>query len=363
MFDCLVLRNKMELDESANPPFDDLIKEGIVEDEHGTIETLVPMIKALSIKDVRYVHSGRGLYRAWISNLQKAIRRGMVKDALRSAYECGSMGGCFLSNTVNRVCKVIVSEDVGPANNDLVIAASTFLETYSGQPWEDIAEHLFKVIIIACTGYKSRVTESLHFVDLHNTTYTSFETAFTGLKESVKTRHWHGAMQALHACLVVFGGEKYVFSRTLPVECKPTRMNLSRYRVWNWLCHSSRFAQPYVEYAVKVNVALYKIWYSHKGDENFINAVHALANVMLQQEVFLWTTPIRPRYQQTHTLEEVGTWSDIYPMSAAYDKHVSRWNHAPRNSINWFYRYGARVDKLHPHLRTIDLHYYNLACK
>ena len=333
--------------DTDNPPFDDLIRDGIVLDEKGRVPIFVPEYIEPSIKSVKYVKSGRGFYRAWISNLQKSIRRGLVDDALRSAYECCIMGGPFLTNCINRVCKVIISEDIGPANNNLVLEIARFLEQFADKPFETLAQSFFEIILKACNGFKSRITMCAFLGASIDIRFSNFDDAFCYLW--VKERNLCHAMHGLMQCLALGNERCTSFLRVIPKECKPSRMNFAKYKLWNWLC------DPKHKHAATVNIALYKIWYEHKGDEQFINVNHALLNILLQKEVFEWDVEqVDVEPPKIDLLKYAESLTDIWPMSAAYDKHVGRWSSAERNSKAFFRRYGAKIDKVHPHLAAIE---------
>ena len=95
-----------------DPSYEDLVTEGIVDNHTGEVHVILEeyALSATTVYDVTHSFSGRGLYRGWVSNLQKAIRRGNIRHALRSAYEIGMMRGQFLTHLVNRFCKLVRNE-------------------------------------------------------------------------------------------------------------------------------------------------------------------------------------------------------------------------------------------------------------
>lgn len=357
-----------------NPSFDDLIKEGVVKDEQGTVEVHIPYAIPQSIKDVHYVASGRGLYRVWISNLQKAIRRGFSKEACRSVYECATMEGCFLSNVVNRICKVIVSEDIGCANPILALDCIACIDAYEAKEkptWNEFSLQLFTIVQKACASYKSRTTMcvgvSYKYIEKKYKTsasvmFPSFEAAFKGLKKGVETRNVYLAIVCLHLCMEVYGREKTTFTRFIPSKFKPQRMVGGKYAVWNYLCDKERFTKltqkETKKLAVECNIALYRIWYSNMTDEKFINVIQACLQVMLCEEIFNEYI-VNDNTVIVYTAEEVASWTDIWPMSAAYDKHTGRYKvNESRNTKQFFYSYGAKVNKLHPVIGPVDQQWY-----
>ena len=81
--------------------FTDLIEAGIVKNEKG--ECYAPFNGEQSITHCIGVKSERGLYRVWISNLQKMIRRGKLNESITSMIECVECGNVFKSNVINRL--------------------------------------------------------------------------------------------------------------------------------------------------------------------------------------------------------------------------------------------------------------------
>ncbi|GAH65537.1 unnamed protein product, partial [marine sediment metagenome] len=97
-----------------------------------------------------------GYYRDEIvSLLQKAIRRGLKREALFAAKELYNMGGPFLSNLINRL-KVIVSEDISIGNLYLPIFASKLL--FNGRRE---SSDILKLICIMCDCVKCRWCDEL----------------------------------------------------------------------------------------------------------------------------------------------------------------------------------------------------------
>ena len=119
------LREKLE--RSSDPSYYDLIEAGYVLDRTGRCHARYNGVQ--SSPQCLGVKSERGLYRVWISNLQKMIRRGKLNEALTSTIECVETGKVFESNVINRLAKVIVSEDIGLACPTLPLYAKRFLES------------------------------------------------------------------------------------------------------------------------------------------------------------------------------------------------------------------------------------------
>ncbi len=350
--------------DTDNPSYKDIIDEKIVKNELGEVNICIPKEIPKSIQDVTYVLSGRGLYRGWISNLQKSIRRGKIKDAIQSAYECLQFDGPFFSHVINRVCKVIISEDIGCANPYLVHEAISVLKTEDKKEKET---KLYKLITKMCNGYKSRIVDhSLHLVkrrikDNKEKVYTSFEEALDDLKQGILVRNIYRCVNALFS-LVSFGNETCKEQvRMIDKDIKPKRMNKKIYIVWNTILCNKEFIESLCKNKnnlltklndiVKINVSLFEIWYSNVGNESILNLIHALCNLLLINEIFDFD------YSSSTTVDTpVDT--PVWIMSASYDKHVRRWKTEQRNSLEFFLQYGVKLDKLHPNLSIIDEELY-----
>jgi hypothetical protein len=360
-----------------NPSYKDVIKEKIVLNEKGEVDFLKykPISIPKSIMDVNYVLSGRGLYRAWISNLQKSIRRGLVKDALRSAYECMQFKGLFLSHTINRVCKVIISEDIGPANLVLALKVKDYLLNLSSKTDDEKINECFEIIVDMCHSYKSRIVDhSLHLTRRKNfTNYTDYNLAYTDLIQNIKDRNIYKCIHILFYLTTLKEKDcKATFTRVLDKNIKPSRMGTIVYKIWNNLCDPLFISNIYpdldskkLKALVELNTAIFQIWYNNSSDEKILNFIHAISNVLLAKEIFNFEEDEKSKevkeveVKKYPTIEEVSKYDDIWIMSASYDKHTRKWLSSERNSIQFFLKYGAKLNKLHPNLKYIDQQMYN----
>jgi hypothetical protein len=348
-----------------NPSFDDLIKTGIVLDEKGTVDVQKPETITLSILHVVQVASGRGLYRGWISNLQKSIRRGQAREACKSAYECGIMDGPFLSNVINRVCKVIVSEDIGCCNLFLPIKVANFLDEIKNKSLNctEKLDKLFEIIVDMCDSNKSRIVD----IGLHlqrNLTcfkqaqkYENFDQSFNGLKKFMSMNELLGSIHALEHCMdygkEIMKDEK-ITNEYLLINKSQHYMKSKIFKVWDMLCSIETCKN---EQILKTNVALFKISIENKGNESILNMIHAICNIIYQDKL-----DYKDRYikDKIYTCETIKDCNDIWIQSAAYDKHVSRWKHPDRNTVDFFYLYGSKIDCTLPSMYKIENQMYNL---
>ena len=363
---------------SDNPSYKDVIKEKIVLNEKGEVDFVKnkPTSIPNSIMNVNYALSGRGLYRAWISNLQKSIRRGLVKDALRSAYECMQFKGLFLSHTINRVCKVIISEDIGPANITLALKVKDYLLNLSSKTDDEKINGCFEIIVDMCESYKSRIVDhSLHLTRRKNfTNYTDYTVAYNDLIKNIKDRNIYKCVNILFYLTSLKEKDcKTTFTRVLDKNIKPSRMGTIVYKIWNNLCDASFISNVYptldskkVKSLVELNTAIFQIWYNNSSEEKILNFIHAISNILLAKEIFNFKkdkesneVEVEVEVKKYPIIEEVSKYDDIWIMSASYDKHTRKWLSVERNSIQFFLKYGAKLNKLHPNLKYIDQQMYN----
>ena len=346
-----------------NPSFDDLIKTSVVLDKKGTINVIKPETIPPSIIHISLVASGRGLYRGWISNLQKCIRRGQPREACKSAYECGIMDGPFLSNVINRVCKVIVSEDIGCCNLFLPIKVANFLDELNTlkNPTEKL-DKLFEIIVDMCHSNKTRIADlSLHLQRKISCfkviKYLNFETAFMECKKFLDVKELLGTVHALEYCMdhgrEIMKNEK-ITNEMLLASKSQHYMKTKIYKVWDMLCNIEMCKRQEI---LNANVALFKIWVSNKGSETILNLIHAACNIIHADQLDFQLRNLHEG--EKYTCEMLENCNDVWIQSAAYDKHVSRWKHPERNSTAFFYLYGSKIDSTLPSMYKIENEMFN----
>lgn len=407
--------------ELDNPSYKDVIEENVVLNEKGEVKIVSLNVLPKSVQDVTFVLSGKGLYRAWLSNLQKSIRRGKVEDAIYSANQCIQFKGLFLSHIVNRVCKVIVSEDIGIANNKVVFECLHLIKQFEEEKKNNNSDNfyiefrnkLFTVIVKLCEGNKSRITDhALHFTKrclyektIHNN-FNSFDSAFQSLKKNILILKNFKCLNQNEDCynlistcvndifnLVKFGSEKCQseFEKNkinlLPF-CKPSKFSKKIYLLWDRILCNTEYIKLFLssvaeeesitneeneeKFSIKinrlkmVNQCLYIIWYMHSGDENILNILHAFFNIIFGSKIIddlenKNNEDIEKEETRIKNMnfDEMIANDSIQIMSASYDKHVRRWKSEERNSVKFFLRYGVKLDKLHPNLKNIDEDLYH----
>ena len=296
--------------------YDDLIKEGIVKNEKG--ECFAPYNGIQSIMHCEGVKSERGLYRVWISNLQKMIRRGKLNEAITSMIECVETGDIFKTNVINRLAKVIVSEDIGLANPNLPLYCAKLIKK------ELTNDDLLQLVYILIKSKKSRLIDNLyHHCD--KTFNYKFEEAFSMLKEAVKNKNLVEAVSYLNNCIEVSSGSKKM------IVINEVKKRQQIYEVWDYILRKSGDVYD-------VNYALLELYVSQeKNSGKKLNIIQALLNIMFKDKIDFYKLEVE-KYK--------GEWKrdlEVWPSSISYDKHSI--NNASRlgRGSEFFFKYGARL--------------------
>ncbi len=404
-----------------NPSYRDCIYENIVLNEQGEVKIVNITSLPKSIQDVNYVLSGKGLYRAWLSNLQKSIRRGKVKDAIYSANQCIQFKGLFFSHIINRVCKVIISEDIGCANNVIVFDVWNFLKQFEEEKkienkkidtFIENRNKLFLIISKMCESYKSRITDHALLLTKKMLSQnqivnncTTFDASFKQFKTNIikiNKFDYSSSPNLNFICdcindifnLVKFGSEKCTLENekiklNLLPYCKPSKFSKKIYLLWDRVLCNSEYIRMFLSSTTEsigekeesisnsndeenqlelnkkvmrlnlVNQGLYNIWYMNSGDESVLNIIHAFFNIIFASKI---VDDLENKSEDDITknsnFDEICNDDTIQIMSASYDKHVRKWKTPARNSINFFLRYGVKLNKLHPNLESLDEELY-----
>lgn len=299
--------------------YTDLIKAGIVKNEKG--ECYAPYNGEQSITHCLGVKSERGLYRVWISNLQKMIRRGKLNEAITSMIECVESGDIFKSNVINRLAKVIVSEDIGLACPTLPLYCSKLIK--KGELKE---EDLLNLVNVLVKSKKSRLIDNLYLLCEKGLTY-SFEESFKMFKESVKEKDTIKAVSYLNCCIDTSVGIK----KTINLNGIKKRQQI--YEVWDYILNKSGFSY-------KVNYALLELYISQeKNSGKKLNMIQAMMNIMYKDEID-FNTPL--------VIGDIeGEWKrdlEVWPWSISYDKHSIPNAYKLGRGDEFFLKYGAHLE-------------------
>lgn len=296
--------------------YSDLIKADIVKNEKG--ECYAPYNGLQSIMHCEGVKSERGLYRVWISNLQKMIRRGMLNEAITSMIECVETGQIFRTNVINRMAKVIVSEDIGLANPNLPLYCAKLIKK------ELKNEDLLQLVFILVKSKKSRLIDNLYHHCDKNVS-NSFEEAFSMLKSAITEKDIIKAVSYLNNCIEVSSASKKM------ITINEIKKRQQIYEVWDYILRKSGGIY-------NVNYALLELYVSQeKNSGKKLNMIQAVLNVMFKDEIDFYELDIE---------EYKGEWktdTEIWPWSISYDKHsIPNALRLGRGS-DFFFKYGAEL--------------------
>jgi len=304
--------------------YTDLIKAGIVKNEKG--ECYAPYNNQQSITHSIGVKSERGLYRVWISNLQKMIRRGKLNEAITSMIECVESGDIFKSNVVNRLAKVIVSEDIGLAYPTLPLYCSKIIKKYDESKLTN--EDLLKLVNILVKSKKSRLIDNLYLLCEKGLTY-SFDESFKLFKESVKDKNVIKAVSYLNHCIDKSIGIK----KTINLNGIKKRQQI--YEVWEYILNKSGILY-------RVNYALLELYVSQeKNSGKKLNMIQATLNIMFKLEI---------DFESCLDLcdeEFKGEWKkdlEVWPWSISYDKHSIFNAYKLGRGDKFFFEHGAYLE-------------------
>jgi len=303
--------------------FDDLIEAGIVKNEKG--ECYAIYNGEQSITHCIGVKSERGLYRVWISNLQKMIRRGKLNEAITSMIECVESGDVFKSNVINRLAKVIVSEDIGLANPLLPIYCSKVVKKYDKR--ELTNNDILQLVYILVKSKKSRLLDDLYH-DCNKTYNLTFEKSFELLKEAIKNKDLLLIVGYLNSCIETSKGIK----KTITIKDIKKRQQI--YEVWKYILELSGFETI----IYKVNYALLELYISQENNGGRkLNIIQAISNIILKEK--LEFEKEEPRIDLVWKRDE-----NIWPWSVSYDLHSIPNAIKLNRGIDFFFKYGAYLE-------------------
>ena len=309
--------------------YDDLIDSGYVLDRTGRCHARYNGIQ--SIPQCLGVKSERGLYRVWISNLQKMIRRGRLNEAVTSTIECVETGKVFESNVINRLAKVIVSEDIGLACPTLPLYSKKFLETFTETQGNNKAQLLDLVsVLVECQ--KSRLVDTL-FILYHKTNkdILSFSDSFLLWKQSMSEKCVKGIVCHLNACIET--------SQTIKKQIKigSFRKRQEIYYVWEEILRLSKANVLLTQ----VNEALLYLYISQETNGGRkLNLIQACLNVVYADDID-WTIKVPDPKGSSLEWKADPT---IWPWSISYDKHSILDAAKLGRDRQFFFEHGAKLE-------------------
>lgn len=399
--DLLESAQNNELDDLYNPEEDDLdyselISAGYVLDETGAVEVKefsqeeIEHMKKLSVLGISYVPSGRSFFDAWKSNLQKCVRRCDILGALKSVQETCDLEGPFLSNIVNRLCKVMVSEDIGPAEPWIAKECYNFLLYYEKRKelWKTtkkigeiegsanitfVNDIAFKNRLLLITQKlamyrKSRLCDNaIHSARTKSIKGKTFDEVFDAFKSWVDNHeenpdtYFGNSIKYLKMLL----GFKGKMDKQLDVKKDPSFMRelLGRrkaliYVVWKYILDKSKIDGKLFE----INCYLLGI-FNMAGDESVLLIINALLNLLFFYENKLdFDDSICNIKTIKCSWESLRKKNDIWIKDISFDKHTKLGRELGRDGL-FFWRYGAKIVNKNKLLDEYDRKYYNLCMK
>jgi hypothetical protein len=372
-----------------------------VDDESGRPACFELSEKALekeakkSIQVALYVIKGpwMGTYcKVWKSNLQKCIRRQKVFDAVVSMVAVGECGGQYLSNMMNRLCKVIISEDIGVADFCLLKECKKMIELYESDRKNFMSRNRNDVLrlvarVAACP--KSRAVDNL----IHaNGEFEEVSVDHHRVK-FVKAVQKNDLMKMVKHCIALnrLGGVGNVsIGKSLPGFASViAKKKKSIYWVWLVLLDEVQKLINKRSVAKKNGEDLYSdvfglqeivedlcsVYGIHSGHGNLLNIVHAILVISLYKDGML--PKIDTSYQEYQPLEvRTGEcklvdmyyeWDTIlklgmdgckvFPLSASYDRHVGLNLPEERKGLDFFLKEGAEIVDVPDWLVGLETHF------
>ncbi len=362
--------------------YEDLIDAGEVVDATGRVHVRhfspeeIDSILRMSPVGIKDVISGRGGFGAWKSNLQKMVRRGKLNEALKSLQEIADMGGVFLSNVINRLCKVMVSEDVSVAEPWMARECYEFLAYYDtvkripniarDEEFRNRLSLITKKLVLArktrlpclALSYLSHTRKAGYEKEKILEEDKTWEELFEKFKENMEgdgyfeegawilmKLNWEDSIMKKGDSL---GGlsekEKKLFGRKRKMI----------YKVWLYILKQSAVNDDLWE----INSYLLRI-YAMGGSETILNLMNAYMNLTLYLDGLLdLRKPDLLELEDTVAWEKIQSWDHIWIDSVSYDKHTEVGKELGRGMF-FFYRYGGKVANKKKEFDEIERKLYN----
>jgi hypothetical protein len=343
-------------------------------------------------------------FKVWKSNLQKCIRRQDVEGAVVSMVAVGECGGQYLSNMINRLCKVMISEDIGVANFGLISECKNTIELYSAMrsrgfnsnPRENskFKNDLINLVVKMAKSPKSRMVDTI--VNHVNRNMGEEMEKFSGGEKLVECRQEfrkavvsNDIEKMVMFCMALdrIGGQGVVSTGVYP-KGYAMRLVKKRMRIyWVWLIifeEMEKLKKDFIERRTKGEEEsgkdifelftmvedLCTIFCQHSGGGAILNIVHALFLLSFYKDKFLHVINLREsaRMQELDEKEmkswdkivEEGTSCEIWPLSDSYDRHVGLKISEERKSLKFFFGRGAKLNGVPEWLEDIEDHFNNL---
>jgi hypothetical protein len=363
-----------------------------------------------SVQVALFVISGpwKGTYfKVWKSNMQKCVRRQDVKGALVSMVAVGESGGQYLSNMINRLCKVFISEDVGVANFSLMFECRSILMLYSHNKKEFMTlyrDNLLELVVKMAKSPKSRMVDTM--VNHVNRNMSDEMEELNGEVNLIKCRR--GFLEELKLnnlermvmyCMALdrIGGQGSVKNGKSPRSYRAQGLLRKKMRIyWVWIVLLEEIEEMIEKFVDLRNECFDKgremteeeektkevfdisemvcclcdIFCDHSGGGAILNIVHAVFIVSFFKDKFFRLVDRTACYRNGLLKEEEKVkWDDvlkkgidceIWPLSDSYDRHVGLRISDERKSLKFFFERGAKLEGVPDWLIGIEGHFNNL---
>ena len=280
--------------------YDFLIKEGVVKNKKGESDVkrvTLEDLKSVSVLGVSSVLDGDYAFDVVKSNTQKMFRRYKEKKFLRSLLSIANMGGQFLSNIINRVFKVFLSEDVGPSHMEMSIICWDFIKYYNGvkkvkdiHKKKEFRNKLIQYAITLFRSYRSRLVDnSLCHINMGkklDKLSGDFDTLLDMFFKNEENNNMEEGVKLIMAMSYVKKNDKRgKINKGTKINDKLfSRKRKKIYYVWKYILDESKKVKNEDDRDIlyESNLALLKIYDSYSSF--ILNIIHAYMNLKLVQD-------------------------------------------------------------------------------
>jgi superfamily II DNA or RNA helicase len=313
-----------------------LISKGLIGSDHAPITPKEPInIVKNGVLFQKQCRNGLP-YDIAISWLQKAIRRGLFKEALYCAFHIAALGKIFRSHLLNRLI-VMVSEDIGPAEPGLAqIIEPLFFEAKELEREGSLRKMhtvIIEMIYLLANARKSRIADWLiHTTDTDGEIFDEYDDIKSAVRWAVMVSNQKLQQEERVKIKYTYGGLVYTFHKYLYV-----------YDMWAMLldiCPKPHYREM---------VSLLKL-FMHRGAEyGLLHLVHAITLCFYDTTKGTLKLPAG-----------LPKWSDIGKykfsiMNEAVDRHTFYGRKYLGRSHIDFMKYGSKLENWTPFPEEQDL--------
>ena len=366
-------------DDQDNYTYTDLIRSNLVKNETGEIDIQKNVKTNNPIYCQQYVKDGTGIYSGWVSNSQKMLRRCKIRNLLVSVVKIFDTGDIFMSNIINRLCKVMISEDIGVAGTyDLILKCKQFLdfydkykekkrsETENATDMKELKDKFIDIVIRLGTSKKSRITDNLlccvkfgNKTIRNDFTQDAFDKLFFELKQNTNKKDIRSLIRNVS---ILMWMEKCGLNKTTKERVNIPFYSRKRkriYIVWSWIIEISKTKNEVLGQCCNVLLDIYE-----NSTCPLLNLIHAYLNFVLFENIeILKKYELDNKYIDTwENIQKYNVWID----SVSYDKHTTYGSCGKyRDTLFFFFRYGCKLANIFtdPEMYKLENEIYRLCSK